>query len=255
MIEIGLGLLALSAALIALGMLAFVSKGANAHNEKKAQEQAQLDRKHGKPARADLAPLPGKASLGVAGIIAVLLICGAVWWSLPWRSPSVSTVTNWVGSYWFFILIVGGLALLVIPSFGGTYTARLQTTVWGVVLMLFILIPFIHFIAWIATPSPAPVTQVVPLASSLVPLASSPRSSWSKVIIPAGGESERIPLPASMHRIRVDGGKYQLYTVYADGKKCAAYGTPTCPDGAVIEYYVVNEEAASQTVLYAFVSN
>ncbi len=89
---------------------------------------------------------------------------------------------------------------------------------------------------------------------SEVPLASAPRSTWLKLVVDPGGTSKRIPLPLRMHHIVVAGNKYQLHTVYADGRECASFGKETCPEGAVTEYYVTNEAQDKDILSYAFVS-
>lgn len=178
-----------------------------------------------------------------------------------WASKTQITTRDagsWAWDNWRPLLVAWVFVSAFIALHAKTLGEAAGKLQWGLAILMLILFIVLPIIGWFNGSSDKPKSAESATLSrpvTMIPLASSPRSAWSKVTIPAGGESERIPLPASMHRIRVDGGKYQLYSVYADGKKCAAYGTPTCPDGAVIEYYVVNEEAANQTVLYSFVPN
>src|SRR5450756_333277 len=51
---------------------------------------------------------------------------------------------------------------------------------------------------------------------SAIPLASSPQSSWPKLIIPAGGKSERIVYMPDMQNIRlvILGNNYRVHNIY-----------------------------------------
>ena len=59
-----------------------------------------------------------------------------------------------------------------------------------------------------------------------------------------------------MHHVWVDGDKFSLLTLYADGHVCVrstSLKSEVCPDGAVLGYYVVNESSETNTFIYAFV--
>lgn len=91
---------------------------------------------------------------------------------------------------------------------------------------------------------------------SEVPLASAPLSSWSKLVIPANGKSERFPVPPGM-RPMVSGSRLRVHSAYSDGHECVraseGEGSETvCPNGIVTGVYVTNVANEPNMVSIAF---
>lgn len=93
-----------------------------------------------------------KTALWVLGVAAtVLVVGGGIWWLWPsatsdWSSPSLATVWMWTKSYWLYIMFVFVGALIALTVWGDDHKAMLQTTAWGIVAMLFAVIPLL---AWV----------------------------------------------------------------------------------------------------------
>lgn len=104
------------------------------------------------------------------------------------------------------------------------------------------------------SPSTVPQEQRGTARSGLeIPLASSPQSSWPKLVMPANGESEAISaVPPYMHVV-AKGDNFLLHTVYRDGRRCT-FGQP-CPgglDGPIEKVYATNKAPVTNIIIYAF---
>ncbi|MCR4276083.1 MAG: hypothetical protein NUV90_01730 [Candidatus Parcubacteria bacterium] len=153
-------------------------------------------------------------------------------------------VGSWSYDKWIPLLIIWGIGAALIALNAKEKTAvTLQKVLTWVMLALLIALP-VWF--WIVTPSTNPQQAT----RSEVPLASSPQSSWPKLVIPANGKSERIPVPPGM-RIVMAGNKFLLHNVYRNGNECSF--NQSCPDvGAVAGNYATNEAQETNIVAYAF---
>ncbi len=189
----------------------------------------------GQTARGGLQGISGRK--GILWSSLALAVLALLWW-LYQSDLTVTKLSEWVWGRLLFSLVVTGLMAVLLSCFDRT------KWMWWIPAVILAGLLTVH---WRNLPHNH---AAMPTAT---PLASSSRASWSKVVIPAGEKSEDIPLPAGMRHIVVAGGKYQLYTVYADGHECHSFGSKTCPGGVVTKYYVVNEMQEMDTVLYAFV--
>lgn len=233
------------ALLLASLLIIFYLRAAGLHTKKMNEEQARLNKKTGAHSSTEDSPSRVSIATRVTGFIkgsnlVVFLLSvagiGFLWW-LYQSNLTITVVAEWVWSRLLFSIVLSGIATgLLSRSFRTGWASWIPVAILAGLLA-------VH---WKNLPdSPATMPASIPLASS-------PRASWSKLVIPAGKKSEDISLPDGMHRIVVAGEKYQLYTVYADGHECHSFGSKTCPGGVVTKYYVVNEMSRTDTVLYAF---
>lgn len=185
----------------------------------------------------------------VWSIAIVIIGIGAAYWAYH-SSLRPADVGSFGYEKWLTLVFItwGVLSALIALNAEKAVAKTLQSVLMWVMLALLIVLPLW---SWVVTPS-APVYASQRAVQVQVPLASSPQSSWAKMLISASEEPKRILLPLGMHHINVAGEKYLLHTVYADGHECATFGTETCPDGAVVEYYVT-KEVGTETISYAFV--
>lgn len=93
---------------------------------------------------------------------------------------------------------------------------------------------------------PEKATHIV---RSEIPLASSPQSSWPKLVMSAGGRTELIPVPPQMH-IVMNGNDFRVHNVYQDGHECA-FGE-SCVAGPLKGNYATNEAKGTNIISYAF---
>lgn len=85
-----------------------------------------------------------------------------------------------------------------------------------------------------------------------IPLASSPQSSWPKLVIPAGEKkSERVTVPPSM-RTTMIGDKFRLLIIYQSGRECVI-PDQTCPAEPQAAVHALNDSRETNIVSYAFV--
>lgn len=100
----------------------------------------------------------------------------------------------------------------------------------------------------------AKVAQAMPQyqqQTTTIPLASSPQSSWPKLVLAADGRSENIPIPPGM-RIVMSGNGFVLHTMYTDGHECSFEESGVCPVGAYTGSYAKNKVSETNIVAYAF---
>ena len=180
-------------------------------------------------------------------LVLVTVSIGFVLW-LSGHKITAKDAGAWGHSHWLPILVTWGIVTILI-----VHNKWWEGLHWLSGAAVFVLIVAAPFIGWFGSDSPSPSKPPV-AAMPKIPLTTAPQAEWSKLTIPPGGKSERIPLPNGMYKIYVAGDKYKLYSVFADGSECGAFGVSTCPDGAVIEYYVVNEATKTDVISYAFVS-
>lgn len=100
----------------------------------------------------------------------------------------------------------------------------------------------------------AKVAQAIPQyqQQTTIPLATSPQSSWPKLVIPANGKSQDIVVPAGMH-ITLIGDGFVLHSIYVDGHECTS--KEICPNGYITGTFITNEAPTANTIAYAFTPN
>lgn len=163
-------------------------------------------------------------------------------WSL--EAPAPGKVWEFFKNYWLWVVLILAIPFCVLFAFKTIWAKAGQ----GVIVVLAVILVgalIVHGIWGDEKSGSQPVNS-----RSEVPLASSPQSSWPKLVIPAGGKSEVIPLPSGM-RVMWAGYQFRNYTVYPDGHECAFNGTTPCPDGGT-GTYANNEVNVVNVVAYAF---
>lgn len=267
------GLVATVPAAMLMGM--FFLKGANAHNERMLREQEQLDKKNGTTPKPESTENTGaKKKRGTERVMAHLpsILVAAVgmmliYWGFQNTQIGTADAGSWARNHWVPLLTfwaVGATLIAINAEMLKKAAGTLQWVLAGMMFMFFIGFPTIGWFGGSNSPEQkrtAAVTQQqqperaaysTPPASTAVPLVTEPKSGWSRLSVEAGGRGY-IQLPSGMHHVVVTGDKYRLHTVYADGHECDTFGRETCPDGAVVEYYVSNEATEKNTILYSFV--
>ncbi len=82
-------------------------------------------------------------------------------------------------------------------------------------------------------------------SSARIPLASMPRSSWTKLTIPPGERSETFAIPPGMRGV-IEGSKFLVHNVYENGSECAA--NEKCGGSSALAY-VTNEDKVNWNVV------
>ena len=188
----------------------------------------------------------------VVGALVVLGIVALLFWGVPsvsappslsLESPDLKTV--WAGTkfVWLWALL-GCIGMFVLGSVFPRFKILQGLSLLAFVL-LFVVFPILGWITGPSTPSTHATRTEVPLASS-------PQSSWPKLVIPAGGKSELIAVPPGMH-IVMNGNNFRVHNVYTDGKDCA-FGE-SCIAGPLVGNYAKNEAQTTNIVVYAFAPN
>ena len=163
------------------------------------------------------------------------------------ESPSFSTLGSWSWHRWLPLFLLWGILAALVAIYGKGWAKTLQKVLVGTMLFLFVGAPIIGSLVGIDYRSS--LSPQYNLRSD-IPLASAPQSSWSKLVIPAGGRSELVPVPPGMYIVMAGNG-FINHTVYRDGHECSFSGTQ-CPDGAVAGNYATNETQETNIVSYAF---
>lgn len=188
--------------------------------------------------------------------IVLTLIGAGVWWWLTstssetqksgsWQSPSLKEVGVFAQSYWLLILIVWGVGAILLLNAGKEWIATFQTVLLGVVFTL-----LIGFPAWTWISSPSSTSQNG--LRSEIPLASSSRESWLKLVLAEGGKSQRIPVPPQM-TVVMFGEEFRVHCVYRDGHEIDfGKGEEPCPKGNMPFVYATNEAKGGNIILYAY---
>ncbi|MEK7086552.1 MAG: hypothetical protein AAB709_02345 [Patescibacteria group bacterium] len=184
--------------------------------------------------------------------IAIVIIgIGAAYWAYhsSLRPADVGGLgyEKWLSIVVFWVVVE---ILIIINVDDEKKAVKYQKMLRWTILVFLIVLPAWSWVSSLSAPTSASAPQHA--VRTEIPLASSPQSSWAKLSISAGEEPIRIPLPLGMHHIDVAGKEYLLHTVYADGHECASFGKETCPDGAVVEYYV-SKATGIEMISYAFV--
>ncbi len=259
--------LAALVAIVSLVVLGFILYRVNKpHLKKRAAAQSRLDQKIGHQKKgpvpsAETGKTPARAESGtgsdtgnlissIFAVVGVAVVALIVWWSVPWQqvgsllktpSPSLGTVWECVKDHWLWIvLILGGSAgaLSIVQTMVKAPWARpLQGVLVAAMTLLFVVLPFI---GWFNEP-PKPPEQA---ARSEIPLASSPQSEWPKLVIPAGGRSENIPVPPYMHAMFI-GNNFRVHNVYQDRSECSE----SCTDGPLAAVYVTSKDTKNQNIV------
>ncbi len=119
---------------------------------------------------------------------------------------------------------------------------------YGLAAAMFIVLPIVNFF-WGETSAAAKSEAQLP--SAKLPLASEPQSKWPKLAIPAGGESERIPLPVGGMHVSVAGWNIKVHNVFSNGTECIS-GAAGCGDGDIVSVYVTSDSREPMVVAYAY---
>ncbi len=260
--DIFLGLVALAFVLLTSGMVGFLFKSGNAHSEKMAHEQDQLDRKNGaidknRAGAVDtmapaMPPLPEKkgwfAKHWLSILIAIVGMVLMIWgFNIQTQPEDVGSLSR---KYWLPLFVIWGVGAALIALNAETLKKSagvLQWVLFGAVFMLFIGLPVI---GWFGG-SGEKTKVVAPISQQVVPLASLPESDWPKLVIPAGGKSEIISRPSGMG-VKLKGYQFLDYSVYPDGTECSMQLSGSCPQGSY-GVYVKNQTSRTNVVSYAFV--
>lgn len=185
------------------------------------------------------------------GLSIVVVVVGAalVYWGFQNTQirPTDAGRLGW--TYWLPLLIIWGVLAALVALNSKTLGAAAGVLQWvfaGVMVALLVILPLWH---WVESPSVG-ASQV---ARSEIPLASSPQSSWPKLVIPAGGRSERIPVPQSMHVV-MGGENFRFHCVYRDGhEESFGKGGSSCSDGNMPYVYATNENSKDVNIVsYAY---
>ncbi len=233
---------------------------ARPHSRKMAKEQTHLDKKTGTGSGAYTATASGTSATTPPGrtgeerwyakylwsIVLVIVGVGLVYWGFNTQIRPADA-GSWSWNHWLPLLILWGIvsALIALNAKSlGAAAKVLQGVLMGVMFLLFIGFPALVWIKGDEKPSPQHATR------SEVPLASSPQSTWPKLVIPASGESEQVVVPPSM-RTRMIGDQFRLRIVYQDGTECIL-PSPNCPAKPQRAVYAVNDSKEKNIVSYAF---
>jgi hypothetical protein len=226
------------------------------HSKTMAKAQAQLDKKTGANSGVPQDVAKEKKEKidkfkwiksNITTVLVVIVGAVLVYWGFQNTHVRPADVGSWGFDKWLPLLILWGIiaALIVLNAESGT-AKTLQLVLAGVMVALLVVFPLWH---WIEKPS----AGTSHATRSEVPLASSPQSTWPKLVIPAGGRSELIPVPQGMHVTMVGGNKFRLHTVYQDGSECA-FGD-SCPISPQKGVYAKNEATDTNIVSYAYVQD
>lgn len=194
----------------------------------------------------------GRAANGKGFFAFLLLVAGTAiaYWGVYTsiiESPSFSTLGNWSRYHWLPLLLLWGILAALVAIYGKGWAKTLQKVLVGTMLLLFVGAPIIgSFVDAGHRGFPGSRYNL----HSDIPLASAPQSSWPKLVIPAGGRSELVPVPPGMYIVMAGSG-FINHTIYRDGHECSFSGTQ-CPGGAVAGNYATNETQETNIVSYAF---
>lgn len=190
-----------------------------------------------------------------------------IYWGFQNTQIGLADAGSWGRNHWVPLLTFWGVGATLIALNAEMLKKATRTLQWvlaGMMFMFFIGFPILGWFGESKTPAGQKQSAAVvqperamhsvstPATSAAVPLATAPKSQWLKLTIEPRGRGD-IQLPSGMHHFVVTGDKYRVHTVYADGRDCDTFGKETCPDGAVVEYYVSNDATEKNTILYAFV--
>ncbi len=236
--------------LLTIVMLYFIlAKGANAHNEKKAHEQAQLDRKHGKvPPAHEATPLPGKTAgkgeepgwfkKNWPSLLLVVVGAGLVIWGFntPVQPADVGSLSR---KYWLPLLVIWGVGAALIalnPETVKKAAGVLQLVLFGAMFMLFI---GFSVIGWFGGSS-SPRMDVNKQSEKVLTLS-----------MPANGDSPRLRGDAGQ-KISFTGTGFTTHCVYADESE-GVVGDPVrpCKDGQLY-VFVRDTSGKPNMVSYEF---
>jgi energy-coupling factor transporter transmembrane protein EcfT len=227
-----------------------------------AAVQEQLDRKVGKEKTTTPKDVNGKKKdwdwfenkLGSNVLTVLLIIAGIVVfyfgvYSPSWKNPSLAEVVNQSRNNWFWVLLFAGILAILIARIAGGATKTLQRFLVGALLFLFIILP-VWF--WMVGTGTSNAMRSSP--RSEIPLANTPVSTWTKIVLQPCGMSERLSVPIGMS-MKVIGSRANLHTVYSDGHECVIplESDKSNPDGPIAGVYITNEAKEINIVSYAFV--
>lgn len=234
------------------------------HSRKMAKAQMHLDRKTGIPhgnvslAQADasedkkgfwrLKMRLGSDWLGILLIVGSVIVFYEGLYTSTIGSPSFRTLGSWSRYHWLPLLLLWGILAALVAIYGKGWAKTLQKVLVGTMLLLFVGAPIIGNLVDAGYRSSLSRLPYGP--HSDIPLASAPQSSWPKLVIPAGGRSELVPVPPGMYIVMAGSG-FINHTIYRDGHECSFNGTQ-CPGGAVAGNYATNETQETNIVSYAF---
>lgn len=205
------------------------------------------------PATPSAQPADGKGKKGRLmkywWSIPLVLIVGAVVWGLLWgtapslEAPSLKTVWGGTKNYWLWIVVILAIPFFVLYAVQKPWAKALQWLLAVTALMLFVFFPVLVGIRGDETPNSHQRSEI--------PLASSPQSSWPKLVIPSGigSESELIHVPPGT-QLSVAGYKFRLYNVYQDKTRCAYEND--CKIAPLAGVIAVNESADENILHYAY---
>lgn len=162
-------------------------------------------------------------------------------WSL--EAPSLKTVWEWTKNHWLWIVLILVILLFLPSVFAKTWLKPLPWLAAITAFMLFVLFPVLVGIQGDENPNSHQRSEI--------PLASSPQSTWPKLVIPPGigSESELIHVPPGT-QLSIAGYKFRLYNVYQDKTRCA-YGND-CKIAPLAGTIAVNESADENIIHYAY---
>ena len=176
----------------------------------------------------------------------VLTVVGAVVVYWEFQIP-VAGIRAWSWGHWLPLLTGWGIVSLLISFNSNIFGTREKLLRRALSIAMAMLLVGIPIGGWIMSPSVGAPQRAV---RSVIPLVSSAQS-WQKLVIPAGGRSERIPVPPGM-RIVMVGNRFLNHTVYQDGSECTFNIQKPCPNGAVVGNYATNETRETNIISYAF---
>jgi len=187
-------------------------------------------------------------------ILIVVVGVAAVYWGFQNTQIRPTDAGSWSQNHWLSLLILWGMGHALIAlnakAWGAAVASTLHWVLASVMLLLFIVLPFIGWVGGSSEPKRAE-SAIRSMPATVVPLASTSPSSWPKLVIPARGRSELVPIPLNM-RIVMDGDQFDLHTVYTDGRDCSFKESGICPLGAYVGSYAVNKASETNVVSYAF---
>ena len=245
------------------------------HSKRKVAEQEKLNKKtgathgtiaaqkteNGKGERGSRTKLGWNLLLIVIGTVVLFLSA----YSSKWRNPSLADVGSWGQNHWLPLLILWGIGAVLIALNAeslGTAKKTLQGVLAGIVFMLLVGFPTW---SWISGPSGTPATgntpqagakeftQTLPRSAPEFPLAKDlKQEEWPQLVLPAGGESERIRVPYKK-RLVMFGKDFRVHCVYRDGHEIDfGEGEEPCPEGDMPYVYVTNEAEVLNMISYAY---
>ena len=184
----------------------------------------------------------------------------AVWWMWPSSTPPVPSAPSAPGTGWssllqptpegvwkffrdYWLWMILALAILFFAS-------NALPDSWAKAAKGLVVVIVVTLVGAMAVHGIWGDKPLVPSASSRteVPLASSPQSEWSKLVIPAGRKSQFVPRPSGM-KIRMAGQNFEGFNVF-EGSECSFL--KTCPEGS-LGAYARNLSEEENIISYAYV--